>query len=588
MPKEIDASTTMAKEGAQDRSDWQASPQPEDSIISPEHLALVDFAQRLGSVTTNDEPGIADAVDVKHDANLLMSLLSSPPHLVRDDLENNSLCDTTPSGTAVAAAAAAAVGDHHYMSDASTSSVSHATTASSSSHTQPRRDSFRFSHPSLSLDCKWKQRPLRTPCTAPDKTAAGEAEDTVVQPPAVLLGRALKVDDREAHRLSADAMGRNLLQSFQKAIKWRIQAWMDSLAELLAEQEKELKRQNLSQEEIRDMLMKTGEAKLYTRLRQAAQVIEVQHAETNFYVLPQRVQRDKPEQEEGVDSPLSKRRRIESEDSDDLRMHCDETEYQYSVCHAVEFDGTIHLNTPAGHSEITIEVPGFIEGTFLSSDPGMEDLTAVEVEIDTNILASMVEKSCRIIVRSSVEHICKLENEAKKDAPIVEEDTESAEVSLSLVNKEKITPEGSHSTAVTFSKSMAAVVTPKPRSSAFIGSDADSKHSFLHIPVDLDNVNREPRRISPQPRALDMTTNLFTSTPTTPSQPEGRPLPSMVSPAPKMMDVYEERTFKLAKRSDSRTKADAGEASNESGPNLPVLVEVACAARQAKTGLTGQ
>jgi len=57
-----DASTTMAKEGAQDRSDWQTSPQPEDSITSPEHLALVDFAQRLGSVTTNDEPGIADAV----------------------------------------------------------------------------------------------------------------------------------------------------------------------------------------------------------------------------------------------------------------------------------------------------------------------------------------------------------------------------------------------------------------------------------------------------------------------------------------------------------------------------------------------
>ena len=284
----------MAADSTLDRADWQPSPQPEDSVISPEHLALVDFAQRLGSVTTNDEAGVTDSGDVRQYADLLMSLLSSPPHVVRDDGELNSL-----SSLAVGAAS-----DHHYMSDASTSSA----TTSSSTH---RRESFRFSHPSLSLDRKRKPLPpKRTPCTAPEKD--DETEDSELPPPAVLLGRALRVDDREAHRLSADAMARNLLQSFQKAIVWRIQAWMDALKASLVQQEKALLQQNASEEELRELL-KTSEAQLFHKLRLVSKAIEVKRAETCFHVLPQRIERQR--QDDVTEAPFVKRRRIESEDS---------------------------------------------------------------------------------------------------------------------------------------------------------------------------------------------------------------------------------------------------------------------------------
>ena len=537
----------MAAETHHERAEWQASPQPEDSVISPEHLALVDFACRLGSFTTNEEPGIADARNVRQHANLLMSLLAAP-HIVSDDLEHT-----------VSTACVSSPGDQHYLSDASTSS---ATTAS----TVHRRESFRFSHRSLSLDCKWQfpyERPLKTPCTAPEKAQDESA------PPAVLLGRALKVDDREAHRLSADAMARNLLQSFQKAIKWRIQAWMDALSESLVEQEAALVRQNATEEEIQELL-KTSEAQLFLRLRQVAQSIEVQHAETCFHVLPQRAQRDHHDStteggEEPEDVPLGKRRRIESEDSE-LRMG--ETEYQYTVCHALEFDGTIHLLTPAGHSEITLEVPGYIEGTFLSSDPGMEDLTAVEVEIDTNILASMVEKSCRIIVRSSVEHLCKQQQKAADAADLEEEelDTEepikTAEASLPYPG-------------TTAGPSMAAaIVTPRGKAAPFL---SDSGPVFLQIPEDLDTVSREPRRISPQPHSPAMGNSMSMSfTPSTPSKRPRDSLAAMVSPAPK--ESVREDAYPLAKQGEDLEK----------GQNLPVLVEVACAAMQAKAGLAGQ
>ena len=560
----------MAAETHQDRAEWQASPE-ESGVISPEHLALVDFACRLGSFTTNDEPGIADATNVRQDANLLMSLLAAP-HVVSDDPEHSTL---SPVSTAPGVLSHSNDHDHHYLSDtASTSS----TTTASSSH---RRDSFRFSHPSLSLDGKWKfpyERPLKTPCTAPEDKAEDESSPA---PPAVLLGRALKVDDREAHRLSADAMARNLLQSFQKAIKWRIQAWMDALSASLVAKEAALLCRKLTKEAVKELLVKSNEAQLYLRLRQAVQSIEVQHAETCFHVLPQRSQSGSAEEglleDDSSGNPVGKRRRIESEDStDELRMTGETAEYQYSVCHALEFDGTIHLLTPAGHSEITLEVPGYIEGTFLSSEQGMEDLTAVEVEIDTNILASMVEKSCRIIVRSSVEHICK-EQAADAEADAVDalnlqprqkqqQDTEepikTTEAASPYPGRQAATP----TAGITAS---AAIVTPRSKVAPFLPNGP----GFLQIPEDLDSANRAPRRISPQPHSPAMGDSMSTYTPSTPSKRPRDTLPPMVSPAPK-------EAFQLSKREE--------EAPQEEGQNLPVLVEVACAAIQAKSGLKMQ
>ncbi|CAB9498049.1 expressed unknown protein [Seminavis robusta] len=547
----------MAADNPLEGAGWHLSPLQDDSVISAEHLALVDFAQRLGTVTQNDEPD--NAVDVRQHANLLMSLLSSPPHVVSDDTEHSSTSASSLTGSA----AGTTVNDQHYLSDASNS------TATTSSSTQ-RRDSFRFSHPSLSLDSKWKASfPIRTPCTAPEK------EDGAVdsQPPAVLLGRALKVDDREAHRLSADAMARNLLLSIQKAIKWRIQSWMDTLSQSLVHQEQTLIRLNATEEEMRELL-NTKEASLYVSLRRVAESIKVLHAETCFHVLPQRAQREH-RNEEDVDSnaPIQKRRRVESEDSELRGMG--ETEYKYTVGHVLEFDGTIHLKTPAGYSEITVEVPGIIEGTFLSADPGMEDLTGVEVEIDTDVLASMVEKSCRVIVRSSLEYVFKEMAERQAEEEESEEESVAAE-------RDAISPypRGHGASLLVGSPrcGSAAIVTPRCGKPAPIMGTAEP--GFLQIPDDLDDTTRKPRRITPHPHSPDTTMGASPFTPSTPSKSDlKRPLPSMVSPAPKV-EFIQDTGFKLAKR--------GGQADASNGPNLPVLVEVACAAMQAKANLVGQ
>ena len=127
---------------------------------------------------------------------------------------------------------------------------------------------------------------------------------------------------------------------------------MDTLSNSLVQQEQALIRLNAAEEDLRELL-NTREAKLFLSLRHVAESIKVLHAETCFHVLPQRAQRNRQEEEDTDSSgPLQKRRRVESEDSELRGMG--ETEYQYTVCHALEFDGTIYLKTPAGWKILSI------------------------------------------------------------------------------------------------------------------------------------------------------------------------------------------------------------------------------------------
>jgi len=536
-------------------------PGPEESFISPEHVALVDFACRLGSFTTKEEPGIADASNMQQDAKLLMSLLTV--HIVSDDVNSLSSAESHQNSNSSPSPSSHhpchsphGSNDHHYLSDADASTSSATTSTANSASSR----SFRFRHPSLSLDGKWKardDRPRKTPCptTEVSSTTADEANDGSALP-AVLLGRPLNVDDREAHRLSADAMARNLLQSFQKAIQWRIQAWMDALSTNLVQQEQAMKARNASIKEVQELL-KTPQAQLFMQLQQAAKTIEVQHAETCFHVLPQRT--EKPSEEEAVKEgpPVGKRRRIDSEDSLEglTGSVCEEADYQYTVCHALEMDGTIHLLTPVGHSEIKIEVPGYIEGTFLSS---MEHLMAVEVQLDTRILANMVEKACRIIVRSSVEHICQQHNRVKAalakdmfdsvEGVADEEEQQDTEEPIKAAAISPL-PQGTAAT----SDRAAAIVTPRAKVSPLLPESPSD--GFLHIPHDLDSASSNPRRISPQPisTAIGNLVPYTTAVPTTPSKRPREAL-AMVSPPPACQIDQEDQ--------DERE-------------NLPVLVEAA-------------
>lgn len=522
-------------------------------------MALTDFCQRLSSSSDCSGEPLALVHQTRREAQLLMSLMVSNVKS-QAEIDETGGSDHVPSSS-----------DHSYTSDCSSASST--------------RDVFTFTCPSLSLE-----NPSAGSSHLPGNVYASSSNRFLMKSdsptPAHLLGRPLKVDDRDALRLSADAMVRNFLQSFQKAMIWRIRAWVYSLSEHLVSQERRMLESGACIEEIKSLL-ETPEAALVVAFRMLDEEhrISVESATTSFEVLAYRAQEKKdeefPEHASGnIPSPGGSGDADEPEESsisDDFPSTSSESErdelnyYSYTMAHQLRFSCAVQLQTPAGFSEITIEVPGTIEGKFQSSelDPTAL-LKSVTVDLDTNILASMVEKACRAIVRASIEvaFVSPLE---------VDGDEMPAEVPAGTCSSARELPVTLSSPPINMHHPSDAVfVTPRD---LFGCTDSSSSSKvLLPMPEDLDEKTDKPRRISPQP------------------SPQ-----SMVSPSVSS-DVYA-----LAPRSTKRSSPTINARNNtytnvkrrvslisplarqetrkchdvpDNGPFLPMLVEAACRAMQ--------
>jgi hypothetical protein len=505
------------------------------SAPSSEQCALMNFAYRLGSIVKNNDPSTVDNVDVRREAKLLMSLSYPSWEVIQEDTTRTN---TTNSGRI-------------------TPPSSDATSSSSSS-----RDSFCFTCPSLSLDHKTEDEGV-APTTRGEKTNKGD--DFIC--PATMLGRTLKVGDRDAMRLSSDAMARNIMQSFQKAMQWRIHGWVTSLARVLVLKEMDLKRQGASDEMIQELL-RCNEALLVAALRQVASTIQVLEASTSFKVMHKL-----PTLSDSMDSPALKKSRFDEKD------HCglQEGEYAYDVTHLLEMQTALKVSTPAGNIHIDLNVPGIMKGTFLSSEQDyQEELTDVNLQLNTTMLATMIDKSSRIAVRASAEALLagvfpvNARTVASEHSEIVpgseqEDLAESpAPATASEWAAQTSTPKRKFSDDVNPVPGL-MVITPRDASSpsSYGESDSDgdqstSKPVCLQIPDNFSHKKSGPV-IYPQPsRARDSGNRAI-----------GARLPPKHSPAPTAV-VTPLNT--AAPRYEYREK----------GPNLPVLVEVACAAIAGK------
>lgn len=401
-------------------------------------------------------------------------------------------------------------------------------------------------------------------------------------PPALLLGRPLKVDDRDALRLSADAMARNVLQSFQKAMDWRLQVWTEAICKQLAHQEKTMLQDGASMEEIKNLLQ-TPEAALVVLLRHLADdhTIAVNSVNTSFQVLPQRVD---PKTEE-TQQPQERRSSLDSTSTASSLSHDDhqgphhesgltnaslgglqESDYLYTVSFKLEFTCDIYVETPAGLTEITLKVPGTIQGKFLSNevDP-VAELRSVEVNLDTECLAKMVEKGCRTVVRTSVE---KALEELSQDQGTEEEDANGGPEETNTTTESK-EPTPSATTDLLSSPnahaSSTAVITPHnatQRSSD--GYSSRMPKDLFPIPDDFSGSSRRaaagdgPKTPPPPSASLPIKRGSPPTTTTDEERAAKRRLPLISPPGNKNHGQFHEV--------------------KEDGPSLPMLVEVACRA----------
>lgn len=469
-----------------------------------EHMSLVDFARRyLGSFLTSEQPGIGD--ETRQEATLLMSLLATAP----EKLEKDDFVATTTTTT-------------NKDSGRSASTDSSLSSSSGSS----KRSQFSFTCPSLSLErCPYERPAPQLTTTTPSSS------------PAFLLGRPLKVDDADALRLNADAMALNVLQSFQKALEWRIQTWMQALSKSVWEKEKELLRKGADNEELKALLY-TKEACLIVALQQVEKNLRVTGAGTHFRVL-----------EEIAEESPSKRRRLDSGSS----LQEDMGDYNYAVTHSLVMECVINLETPAGYAEITLHVPGTMEGSFLSGEPGTEEMKSVVINLDTNILSAMIEKGCRTIVRASVESWM----EAAYHVAVKETDRAAGTQTSSVSDEEEPSPTLLTPAPRPFTtgsdieyNTPAAVITPAARE--FFSSSTRRVGPSLMMPIaeDFDEsaASLAPRRISPQPGSLFATNSK-------PQAPKRSSKGVIISPPPSQVNYHEVP---------------------ENSPSLPMLVEAAC------------
>ena len=472
-----------------------------NNISSMEHMELQNFAYGLGSYSVAPETDKAEQ-GTRQEAELLMSLCSSPVHFDKAEIGAISSSES----------------DFSYHSDSSSS----------------RRETFTFVCPSFSLEnsemalrrIKHNEKVRRSTNGVSQDESSTNGD---IQVPALLLKRPLKVDDRDAYRLSTEAMARNLSRSMQKALDWRMETWIHTLSLELVQKEKKMIEDGLPESEMRTLL-RTSEAMLITNLRNLQTHLQVTGAGTGFRVLSK--------QTESKKEPCTKKRRLSNDGTE-------ETEHHYTVTHELVVDGVINLETPAGYSEVLLQIPGTIEGTFVSTGNKRDTLQSVCLDVQTEFLAAMIEKASRKLVRESL--ITTMEESSHSEGEIA--------IAMPAPAQEAIqtTPiRRAESTPFTPQAVRAALITPRM---------SESKHHDTHsvkflLPIPDDFNDSTPSRISPQPSSPSFGISTSHFTPQTPKTDVFNAAAVLVSPPLQESTDYHEV--------------------HENSPSLPMLVEVAC------------
>ena len=540
---------------------------------SSEVCALTRFAYTLGSIVRNNDPSIVNNNDVRREAKLLMSLSCSSPIHGMGNVErrtaagndnNKEMTQSVSSSSSSSSSSTTSGRNTPVHSITSTGS----STSTSTSVGSSRRSSFCFTCPSLSLNDTRNSNSTNTPGS--------------------MLSRTLKVDDKDALRLSSEAMARNVIESFQKAMEWRIQSWVDSLSRVLVIKEREFSNDGNQQHE----LIYSNEALLVAALREIEGKVQVREATTAFKVM------NKVSSVDEMGTPLKKQRLVEQEqEEEDCRSVLEEGEYFYDVIHVLEMQCSLNISSPAGNVQIDLNVPGKIQGSFLSSEEdhnNVDKLTDVTIDLNTEMLASMIEKSSRVAVRASTEALLKGEHVT---VDLIEQAQATTKNSIDTTTKKLVQQQRASSPTTTAGASSSTphqtrtpkrkasddeanyvtglmVVTPASRESASStssyceSSDSDGdniKPVRLHIPDNFPSF--EGKLIQPQVSRASYHKTQQQQQQTTPVR---------------NLDFAARLPSKKRTIITPTTKAPHHFIERVKGPSLPVLVEVACAAIYSK------
>lgn len=363
-----------------------------EATITSDFLALVGFAARLGTCVNNDDNTDADGQDaksVRDEAMLLMSLLmgDKAEEILSDVKESRCEKRKRPSGENV----------RPKDSDMSV---------------------FSFTFPSLSL-----QPVCHDELTGLAETSEAADDEMDQPPPSQLLGRTQSVHDKDLIRDSSEAMAHNVLESFGAALVWRAKTWIKSLSDVLAlKEQKRIDARNaamlykgagldavgnneehqIEDDEDYNDLMNSKEMQIIDAIVRSSEEVSVVNIKTTFRVLPNCTSRQDCDDVSSMGDQ-------QGTTAEKLRNDCPQDVHEYKVTHKLIFEATISMtsNDDVRYNGVTLQAPGFIQGTFAhnaeSSVEGDETLTGIAVTLDTDALAQSLERQSRLVVRQAAE-----------------------------------------------------------------------------------------------------------------------------------------------------------------------------------------
>ena len=338
---------------------------------------------------------------------------------------------------------------------------------------------FSFTFPSLSLqpDSLSEEEISSSATERPPEIAYDDDDDEIMDhpPPSQLLGRTQQVHDKNLIRDSSESMAHNVLESFGAALVWRAKTWIKSLTNVLALKEQkridarraaaindegteeniEASHQDDDDEdnENYDDLMNSKEMQIIDAIVRSAEEVSVVNIKTTFRVLPTCTSRQSCDDE--VDALPS----IPSGGGDDAapKTHAssphDNVVHAYKVTHKLLFEATISMtsNDDVRYNGVTLQAPGFIQGTFAQNAEslvvveeggvgegegggGDETLTGISVTLDTDALALSLERQSRLVVRQAAEAALMTARGMDSSSPNARNHYESPHVHHSIIS----------------------------------------------------------------------------------------------------------------------------------------------------------
>ena len=298
---------------------------------------------------------------------------------------------------------------------------------------------------------------LTFPCLslndAPQSTTCASTQEST-STPVQLFSRPITTEQNSQTKLSAETIANSIMQSFLEAINWRGTVWVKSLSDCLHceyemktgyrkgdesetigkeqvkiegkqqakiegqqqvnydcifQNAKPAEKRSSNVSIINECIIRSNKARVLQAIVHATSSVIVHDVRTTFQVLEQQLDRTSTRKDDDIKTTRNSVGRVNyGKPPPKKRKTSRSNEKYYKLSHAINMETRCTVSTKCKHSAVglrhmtvILQAPGVINGTFHRTSDGDIKLVDVTVELNTEELASSMEKNSRLVIRTA-------------------------------------------------------------------------------------------------------------------------------------------------------------------------------------------